>query len=610
MDNIPDLINITELKPLYDVRFIKDLKDMIVQSGELFGDKAAFRFRNSPQSEIESKSYYEALGDMNALGSALIEIGLIGSNIAIIGENRYEWIVSYLAVANGVGVAVPLDKMLPQNEIERMLKRGEADAVIYSESFHDDITKMAACIDGLKACICMNPSEGINVSGFKAHQYYSFADLLKKGYDLINNGYNAYTDINLDNSAMNILLFTSGTSSDSKAVMLSHENICSDIMGIGGMFYAKEEESVLSILPLHHTFENTAGLLYPLYCGMTVAISDGLKYLSRNLTEYKPDILIGVPLIFEKFKKKVTDEIKKKGMSAQVRFMMGATRLLRYIGLDLRRQLFKKLLEPFGGKLRAIITGGAAMEPDLARWYDGIGVSVHQGYGLTETSPVAAGCNDKIQKPGTCGNPIPGVKIAISDPDSKGSGEIVIKGKTVMLGYWQDPKATKEAITDGWFHTGDLGIIDKRGMIHITGRVKSMIVLNNGKKVFPEESESLLNKLDFVKESFVWGETGGNGQIEICAKIILDAENMPCDIYDDETIRKLLNQTVKDINKQMPAYKMIRYYVFGYAELVKTTTLKIKRYVEAYQIHKVLAHFATTIKNACGCNFDRFDSVQ
>lgn len=603
----PDLIQITEIKPLHRVRHIENLKDMMLKNRDLYGGHTAFRFRNTPQSEIQSRSYLEAFDDMMAFGSALLELGLVNPKIAIIGENRYEWIISFLATVNGAGIAVPLDKMLPANEIERMLNRGEVDAIIYSEGFHETIMNLADGNDSIKACICMNPESGLNTG--KKPKYHSFNEMLERGYKLIQSGNRLYFNIVPDNQSLAVLLFTSGTSASSKAVMLSHENICSDIMAIGGAFFAGSDESVLSVLPLHHTFENTAGLLYPLYSGMTVSISDGLKYLSRNLTEYCPDVLVGVPLIFDKFKTRITDEIKKKGMTKQVNLLMKIANVLRYIGVDIRRKVFKKLLEPLGGKLRAMITGGAAMEPDLARWYERIGVGVYQGYGLTETSPVAAGCNDRIRKPGTCGEPLPGVRMAIANPDEAGTGEIVIKGKTVMLGYWKDPDATRESIVDGWFHTGDLGIIDKRGLVRVTGRVKSMIVLKNGKKVFPEELESLINRLAYVKESFVWGESLGNGQVEICTKIILDPENIPCDIHDEEAIRNLLDQAVKEVNKQMPSYKTIRYYVFAFDELVKTTTLKVKRYVETDQIHKVLADLATTIKNACGRNFDRLKEM-
>ena len=407
---------------------------------------------------------------------------------------------------------------------------------------------------------------------------------------------------------MKILLFTSGTSSTSKAVMLSHSNICADVMSLGGVVHFEPGESVLSILPLHHTFENTTGFLFPVYLGMTITISDGLKYIAKNLTEAQPNCLVGVPLIFDKFKNRIMDEVKKKGMERKVNLLMKVTRTLSKVGIDIRRKIFKRLLETFGGKLRVIVTGGAAMDPKTADWYESIGIKVYQGFGLTETSPVVAGGNDYIRKTGTCGQPLPGVKIAIANPSEDGSGELVIQGKNVMLGYWKNEEATEEALFGGWFHTGDVGCIDKKGLITVTGRVKTMIVLKNGKKVFPEELESHLNEIDFIKESLVWGEESPDGNIEICSKIILDKEKiteMGKSPDDENSVKKLLDTAIKDINKMMPVYKTIRYYVFGYDELIKTTSMKVKRYVELDRLRSIFLKMTTNIKKITGKNIDK-----
>ena len=604
-----NIVKITEGKSYYDVPKINTLKEMLKMCADKYSSNIAFKFRSEPRLETIMKTYPEFYDDVNAFGSSLIELGLKNSHIAIIGENRYEWIVSYLATTNGVGVAVPLDRMLPPNEIELMLERGEIDALVYSQSFAQTIESISKNNKNLKALICMNPEKDDYIDNSK---FFSFENLLNKGKELLDTGYKEYINIDPDPDVLRVLLFTSGTSASSKAVMLSHRNICSDIMSLGGVVHFKPGDSVLSILPLHHTFENTTGLLFPLFLGMTVSISDGLKYLSKNLTEYQPVCLIGVPLIFDKFKGKILDEIKKKGIEKKINTLMGILNFLSHLGIDLRRKLFKKLLEPFGGKLRVIVTGGAAMENDTTKFYESIGVKVYQGYGLTETSPVVAGGNDRVRKTGTCGNPLSGVKIAIANPDSSGSGELVIKGNNVMLGYWKNEEATKEAIVDGWFHTGDLGRIDKKGLIKVTGRVKTMIVLNNGKKVFPEELENYINKVPYVKESLVWGETTKEGTVEICAKIVLDKENITEVVKspdDEHAIKKFLDGAVKEINKLMPVYKTIRYYVFGYEDLIKTTTLKIKRYVETDQMRILFNHMTTTIKNAAGKNIDKLKEM-
>ena len=605
MSETLNLIKITEGKSYYDVPKINTLKEMLEMCANKYSTNSAFKFRNEPRLNIINKTYREFVDDVNALGSALLNLGFKNSHIAIIGENRYEWVVSYLATINGVGVAVPLDRMLPKNEIELMLERGEVDVLVYSESFEEIVNDISKNNTRLKAIICMSPKTKNDINNSVS---FSFDQLVKEGQELIKSGYNEYINSEPDPDALSVLLFTSGTSASSKAVMLSHGNICSDIMSLGGVVHFEPGDSVLSILPLHHTFENTTGLLFPLFLGMTVSICDGLKYLSKILTEYQPDCLIGVPLIFDKFRRKILDEIKKKDMEKKINILMSITKSLSYLGLDIRRKIFKKLLEPFGGKLRVIVTGGAAMENDTTKFYENIGVKVYQGYGLTETSPVVAGGNDRVRKTGTCGNPLPGVKIAIANPDINGSGELVIKGNNVMLGYWKNTEATKEAIVDGWFHTGDLGSIDKKGLIKVTGRVKTMIVLNNGKKVFPEELENHINKVPYVKESLVWGEPTKEGTVEICAKIILDKENITEVVQspDDEgAIKKILDNAIKEINKLMPVYKTIRYYVFGYEELIKTTTMKVKRYVETDQMRILFNHLTTSIKNAAGKNIDK-----
>lgn len=608
MSKILKLTNITEGKSYYHVQEIKSLKDMLEKCESKYSDNIAFRYRHKPGLEVESKTYREFARDVNRLGSALINIGLKNCHAAIIGENRYEWVVSYLAVVNGVGIAVPLDRMLPANEVELMLERGEVDVFFYSDAFQSVAENIAARNTKVKAFICMNPEK----DNFNDSRFHSFHELVRCGEELMSSGFKEYQEAEVDPEVLSVLLFTSGTSSTSKAVMLSHKNICSDIMSLGGVVRFVPGESVLSMLPMHHTFENTAGLLFPLYLGMTISISDGLRYLAKNLVEYKPDCLIGVPLIFDKFMQRIKDEIDKKGLEKKVSILMGFANVLSYVGIDLRRKLFKKLLEPFGGKLRVIVTGGAAMERGTIKFYENIGVKVYQGYGLTETSPVVAGGNDHVRKIGTCGNPLPGVKIAIANPDSTGVGELVVQGNNVMLGYWNDEEATREAIQDGWFRTGDLGCIDKKGFIRITGRVKSMIVLKNGKKVFPEELENHLNKIDYVKESLVWGETGKDGNVEICAKIVLDKETISTVVNsaeDENGIRKLLDNAIKEINKLIPAYKAIRYYVYGYEELVKTTTMKIKRYVETAQIKDLLGNLATSVKTMAGKNIDRLKEL-
>ena len=591
-------------KPIYKARQYDTLRDMIRDSAVRFAQYPAFRFRDAPAGEVMEKSYPVFLSEMNELGTALASLGLSGGNIAVIGENRYEWALSYLAVANGVGVVIPLDRMLPATEIEAMLVRGEVDALLYSAAFEEDIRGLSARNHRVRFYIRMNDTGEADLPEPDT-RFLKLENLMKLGATRIAEGDRSYLDAFLDPEAMKILLFTSGTSATSKAVMLSHRNLCADVRALSGIVRADPGESVLSVLPLHHTFENTCSLLFSLNHGMTVAISDGLKFLSKNLIEYKPSILVGVPLILEKFRKRVLDEARKSGMEKKMTVGMKVAHGFRFVGIDLRRKLFAKVHASFGGKLRLMIAGGAAMDPTVTKWYEGIGIKVYQGYGLTETSPVIAGCSDRIRRAGTCGQPLPEVEMGIAGADATGTGEIVVRGPMVMIGYWKDGESTREAIRDGWFHTGDLGRFDRLGLLHVTGRSKSMVVLKTGKKVFPEEMEALLNQIAYVKESIVWGERGESGEVEVCARIVVDRENLPKHPPgDEEFVHRLLVATICDFNKTVSPYKAIRHFVYGESELAKTTTLKVKRYLEIEELHRLLAEMSASIRSVAGKNID------
>lgn len=591
-------------KPIYKTRQYDTLRDMIRDSVVRYAQHTAFRFRDTPAGSVMEKSYSVFLAEMNALGTALASLGLLGGNIAVIGENRYEWALSYLAVANGVGVVIPLDRMLPAAEIEAMLVRGEVDALFYSAAFEEDIRDLSARNSRIRFYIRMNDT-GEADQPDPDTRFLKMENLMKSGGIRLAGGDRSYLDAAIDPEVMKILLFTSGTSATSKAVMLSHRNLCADVRALAGIVHADPGESVLSVLPLHHTFENTCSLLFSLNHGMTVAISDGLKFLSKNLVEYQPAILIGVPLIFEKFRKRVLDEARKTGLEKKMRVGMKAARVFQFVGIDIRRKLFFKVHASFGGKLRVMIAGGAAMDSTVTKWYEGIGIKVYQGYGLTETAPVIAGCNDRIRRAGTCGQPLPEVEMGICNADDTGTGEIVVRGPMVMLGYWKDAESTNEAIRNGWFHTGDLGRFDRLGLLHVTGRSKSMIVLKTGKKVFPEELEALLGQIAYVKESIVWGECGESGDVEVCARIVVNRDNLPEHAADDdEFIHRLLINTVRDFNKTISPYKAIRHFVYGESELAKTTTLKVKRYLEIDELHRLLTETSASIRTVAGKNID------
>ncbi len=408
---------------------------------------------------------------------------------------------------------------------------------------------------------------------------------------------------------MSVLLFTSGTTSLAKGVMLSHKNVCADVKALAGVEKFEVGTRVLSVLPIHHTFENTCGFIGAFYFGFTIYECDGLRYIQKNMEEHKINGLIGVPLLFESFYSKIKDSVRKQGKEKKLKTAIKISNALRKIGIDLRRKLFKDILEKFGGEFKLGICGAAPIDPEIISFFDSIGIRVLQGYGLTETSPVVAGCNAKVFVPGTVGHPLTGVEIAIDTEEDGTEGEILVRGDIVMMGYYKDDEATNQAIDDDkWFHTGDIGKIDnKNGCLYITGRIKSMIVLKNGKKVFPEEIEYMLGQSDLIKDAMVWGEVEGDGDVEVWAKVVIDKEALNSDgdnDHDENTIKDKLEQLIKEISTKMPSFKSIKYFIFGEDEMEKTTTKKTKRNIELESIKNIIENNKLKIKEAAGKNID------
>ena len=378
------------------------------------------------------------------------------------------------------------------------------------------------------------------------------------------------------------MLFTSGTTSKSKAVALSHKNIVSNLMDISATIKLDENDVMLSFLPLHHTFESTVGFLYPISTGGKIAFCTGIRHIAENIKEYKITAMISVPALFEGIYKQLKKTIQKQGKWEKVQFGIKISNALRKIGIDLRKKIFHEIHEKLGEDLRLFVAGGAALDPEIEKTFIDLGFCMYQGYGLTETSPVIAAEDDKYTRLGSIGKAFPSVDAKIFEPNKEGIGELIVKGPNVMLGYYNNEEATKEAIDEnGWFHTGDLAKIDKDGYIYITGRKKYVIVLQNGKNIYPEELETLVNKIEGIKESFVYGRPEGN-DFKICAKIVYDKDIIK-EIYnvtEEKDIKEIIWNEVKKINKQMPAYKYIRDIIVTDKELIKTTTQKIKRFEE------------------------------
>ena len=561
-------------------RPIMDVKHMIESSAELFGDNVAFRQKYNHNGEYETITYREMLRRVNALGTQLIEEGFEGERIAVIGMNCSEWGIAYLAVLNGVGVVVPLDKELGMRDLQEQSSRADVTCVIlkgdklertFREIVDSGKTKIRKLIrmDGEE----VTPTELVD----------SQQRMIEKGQALIDGGDRRYLDAIIDATGMSILLFTSGTTGLAKGVMLSHRNIAVDLMISPTVLKVNPWDIFFSVLPLHHTYECTSGFLIPLYKGASIAYCEGLKYIPRNLKEAKPTMFLGVPAIFEMMYSKIWKTVRKEGKEKTLKRAIKLNNILKKIGIDLSRKLFKDIHAVFGGNMREMITGGAAINPDTLQGLKDFGINALQGYGLSECAPMGAINPDKMTKNESVGLPFPAMELKVEDKDEDGIGEIWIRGGNVMLGYYENPEATAECMEDGWFKTGDLGYLDEDGYIILTGRKKNVIITANGKNVFPEELEYHLGEVPFVKESMVFAEETSDGSdIMVVAAVRLDDEEVKETLgeVDDAAIEKAVWDEVDRINAQMPFYKRIKRLIIREEDFVKNTSNKIIRYTD------------------------------
>ncbi len=582
-EDLEILTEVNAKKKLHKYRKITDLKDMINQSAQEFGDKPAFKYKTETQGQFDAITYKQFLDEINSLGTKLIDMGLKGKRIAVISENRYEWCLAYMATVCGTGIVVPLDKLLPANELESLIVRSGVEAIFYSSKY-DEIMKdiKQRQTTDIRYYISMDLDK-------RQDGVYSQKELVEKGKELIDGGNRKFLDAEIDREAMSFMLFTSGTTAMSKAVMLSHKNIVTNLMDIASVLNLDENDTLLSFLPLHHTFECTVGFLYVMYRGASIAYCEGVRHIANNIKEYQITAMISVPALYENMYKRLMKNIEKKGKLQEVEKLMKLTGMLSKVGIDFRKKIFKEIHDGLGGHLRLLVNGAAALSAEVEKGFNDLGIKTVQGYGLTETSPVISAGTDFEQEIGSVGKVFPSVKLKIVNKDENGIGEIHVKGPTVMLGYYQNEEATKEVLdSKGWFNTGDLGYVDKKGFLFLCGRKKSVIVLKNGKNVFPEELETVINRIDGVKESFVYGRPEEDDEIDlkICAKIVYDKETMK-EIYgieNEQEISDMIWSKIKEINKTMPSYKYIKEITITEEELIKTTTQKIKRHEEMKKI--------------------------
>lgn len=555
---------------------LKDLKDLVLERFKEHGDKTAIIEKNKKTNLFENISYMKLRSDILALGTAMYEkLNLKNEKIAVIGENSSKWFITYMATVCGLGVIVPLDKELPSNEILNLLQRSKAKCVVYSSKKVKEIEEVKKQLPDSVIFVEMEKE----VSDDNA---FAFDDLIKLGNDLINSNHDEYLNRKIDVNEFAILLFTSGTTGKSKGVMLSNNNLVSNVYAAIDVFGDKAKLKFLSVLPMHHTYELTATYLCVLTAGGCVGIFEGLKYIGSNLKELKPDCLVCVPVLVENVKKKIEKSIREMKKEKLISTMIKVTDIFK--SKELKRKIFKKIHESFGGNLKYLIVGAAPMDKKSIDFMEGLGFIIMQGYGLTETSPLVAVTllNDRVS--GTVGKVICNIDVKIDSKNNEKEGEIIVKGPNVMLGYFENEEETNKVLKDGYFYTGDIGYFDDNNNLVISGRIKNLIVTSNGKNIYPEEIENYINKIPLVKESLVYEYTENDDDPIVAVKVTLDEEyiqekyesNRPSndEIYD------IIWDDIKKINRTMVSYKAVKKLIIKTEDFKKTTTMKIKRFEE------------------------------
>lgn len=576
----------------FDYPNFYNIKEIMDYSLQKYPNNIAFKLKEKIENEVKYKeiTYVKFFEEVNNFGAGLYKLGLKDKRIAIISKNRYEWVLSYLSVLFGGMVAVPLDKDLTEIELENSLVRSKADCIIYEEKYEETINKILKNNKEINIItkVCMDndnqSSKQIENNKEKVKQS-TLNEIIKLGKNELDSGNREYLNAKIKDKELAVLVFTSGTTSNSKAVMLSQFNIAQNICDMQKVEPFKSTDVNISLLPYHHTFGST-GQLIMLCNGITTVYSDGLRYIGQNLKEYEVTFFVGVPKLIEAMYSKVQDEIKRQKKEKIIKIAKVFTNFLLKLHIDIRRKVYKKIINNLGG-LRFVINGAAALNKEVEKGFNDLGIFIVQGYGLTECAPVVCAENYKYRKYGSIGLPMPSVEVEIVNKNEDGIGELRVKGPNVMMGYYENEQATNEVIRDGWFYTGDLGYIDKDGFVFICGRKKDMIVLKNGKKIFPEEMEDVINKIDLVDESFVFGMPKGDGDYLLSVKIKYDEGKVKSKFPQGISIEDLKNiiwNKVKEVNKFVPKYKHIKNMILTSEEFIKTSTNKIKRFEEIKRV--------------------------
>lgn len=580
-DQIEKLKDKKSKNKFFEETHYKDVKEIFKRSIEKYKNNIYIleRPEHDHKAKFEEFTYERFGNDVINLGTGLIKhLNLKGERIIIIGENTYYWYVSYFSILCGAGIAVPVDKELPNNEIENVIKRSRASAVIFSKKKKDAIEKIKDNLPMVKYFIEMNSNA--NLQG----RDIGIEKVIEEGKKITDEGNTEYMDIEIDPEEFKFLIFTSGTTSQAKGVMLCHRNLAENVNAVSKYVKIYESDRFFSVLPLHHTYESSIGALLPFANGSSVTVCGGLRYIVPDMQEAKPTAMLAVPLLVENLYKKINQTIEKSGKAGLVNSMIHVTNALKGVGIDIKRKVFKEIYDNLGGNMRIIVSAAAPIDKKIGRWVQDIGIEFLQGYGLTETAPIAALTPECDPRVGAVGLPVNCAQIKIHNPNENGEGEIWIKSKTLMLGYYEDEEATKEVVYDGWFNSGDIGYQDKDGYVYVTGRSKNVIVTQNGKNIYPEEIELLLSKIPEIAECMVYGkEVEGEKELIISVKVIPNKEEIERlhgkDLKEEE-IHKIIWNKIKEINKSLTSYKAIKNLELKHDEFAKTTTMKIKRYVE------------------------------
>lgn len=540
---------------------LESIRDIINNSNNKYKDAIAIQEKKNKK--IVSYTYEQLRNDVYALGTKLIDMGLKDKHIAIVGENSYNWIVSYLAIITGVGVAVPLDKELDSEQISKLLEKGDASAVLFSKGFLSSIDEIIEN-SKLEFAACLNDTD----------KYTDVQTLINEGRQLINEGSTVYEDSIVNVNELNVIMFTSGTTGFNKGVMISQNNLLVNIEQSCKAFGIYH--STVAVLPFHHIYENVCGMMAPIAIGMNLFINDSLKYLSKNLKLVKPELEIMVPLFLETMEKSIRVELKRMNLEKTFENSIKFSNFLLKFGIDLRRLLFRKVHANFGGKLKAIVCGGAALKPELITFFGDIGITIHNGYGITECTPLISVNLNKKGDHFSVGKIFSSCEVKIDNKNEEGIGEILVKGPNVMIGYYKDDESNEKSFTNGWFRTGDYGSIDADKNLVICGRKKNLIVLSNGKNVHPEELEGYIYEMmPYVKESLVYIDKNKKGSEVISTYVYLDQDFSSGKSLEE--LESILKEDLKKVNKKLPSFKKIQHIYIKEEEFEKNSSKKIIR---------------------------------